>query len=241
MTGTETIESALDAVEEVFFLCAVDGTVQDWNESLVQVTGQADNELDGTSVSDFIEGSDIDEHIETVIETGKRRVVRADMLTGGGAVPYECSLSPVGDKVGVVGRRVDESTVKTEEIATRETMPVVEIWEGVLLASIIGKLTTDQAERLTEELLDEIVEVEATIALLDITGVQSIDTQTAQHLIDTIEAVDLLGAEVIITGINPDISQTLVKLGIGFDVETRASPIDGLRKALEMKGVELKT
>ena len=117
-------------------------------------------------------------------------------------------------------------------------MPVVEIWDGVILTTVVGSLDTQKAEMLTEDLLDRIVSTEAAIALIDITEVTALDTATAQHLIDTINAVNLLGADVVITGISPEIAQTLVQLGVRLEgVETQSSLMEGLRVALSWQGV----
>jgi rsbT co-antagonist protein RsbR len=86
-----------------------------------------------------------------------------------------------------------------------------------------------------ERLLQRVTDTSSAIALLDITGVPSVDTQTAQHLIETISAVRLLGSEVILTGVRPAIAQTLVHIGIDLsNVITRSSLASGLRSALEM-------
>lgn len=114
-------------------------------------------------------------------------------------------------------------------------MPIVQIWNGIILATVVGTLDTDRAQQLTEELLTELTETQATIALVDITGVPTVDTATAQHLIDTVNAVSLLGSEVIITGINPEIAQTLVQVGITMDeITTKSSLSDGLELGLHL-------
>jgi len=121
-----------------------------------------------------------------------------------------------------------------EEILELST-PVVQLWEGVVAAPIIGTLDSHRTQMFMERLLETIVETRSPIALVDITGVSAIDTATAQHLIDTINAVKLLGAQVVITGVSPSIAQTLVHLGIDLSgISTRASLADGLSLALEM-------
>jgi anti-anti-sigma regulatory factor len=115
------------------------------------------------------------------------------------------------------------------------TVPVVQVWEGVVLVPLIGMLDSQRTQQLMERLLHRVTESGSPIALLDITGVPMIDTQTAQHLIETISAVRLLGAEVILTGVRPVIAQTLVHLGIDLsNVITRSSLAAGLRMALEI-------
>lgn len=120
--------------------------------------------------------------------------------------------------------------------------PVVQVWDGVVLATIIGTLNSDRSRMFMERLLECVVNTRSPVALIDITGVPTIDTATAQHLIDTISAVRLLGSHVVITGISPAIAQTLVHLGIDLTgINTRASLAGGLRVALDMLNLEIQT
>ncbi len=241
-SAARSLSSALHAVDELVCLCRPDGTLLDWNDRVSTVTDRSDEELSESQLSDLFVDPDQQSVSDAITKAATQQTsvrVRA-ALPGPGdeEQPYEVSLSGTddGDQVVGIGRRITDTPGRQTD---HFSMPVVEIWDGIVLSPIVGKLGSRQAERFTETLLEEIVDHEATIALIDITGVQSVDTQTAQHLIDTIQAVDLLGAEVIITGINPDLARTLVKLGIGFDVETRSSLIDGLQTALEMRGVSI--
>jgi rsbT co-antagonist protein RsbR len=109
----------------------------------------------------------------------------------------------------------------------------LEIWEGVVVAPLIGMLDSQRTQRFMEVLLERIVATKSAIALVDITGVPTIDTQTAYHLIETISAVRLLGSQVFMTGVSPQIAQTLVHLGIDLGgVNTHSSLMGGLRVAL---------
>lgn len=122
---------------------------------------------------------------------------------------------------------------QSEEILELST-PVVQLWDGIVAAPIIGTLDSQRTQLFMERLLETIVETKSPVALVDITGVPAIDTATAQHLIDTINAVKLLGATVIITGVSPSIAQTLVHLGIDLsDIITRSSLAEGLKVALK--------
>jgi rsbT co-antagonist protein RsbR len=115
------------------------------------------------------------------------------------------------------------------------TVPIVQVWEGIVLVPLIGTLDSQRTQQLMERLLHRVTETASPVALLDITGVPTVDTQTAQHLIETISAVRLLGAEVILTGVRPTIAQTLVHLGIDLsNVMTRSSLTAGLRMALNL-------
>lgn len=118
--------------------------------------------------------------------------------------------------------------------------PVVQVWPGVVVAPIIGILDTQRTQQIMERLLKHIVDTRSRVALLDITGVPTIDTANAQHLIDTVKAVKLLGSHVVITGVRPSIAQTLVHLGIDLsDIICRSSLADGLHIAFEMQGLKV--
>ncbi len=118
--------------------------------------------------------------------------------------------------------------------------PVVQLWDGVVAAPIIGTMDSQRTQLFMEKLLETIVETKSPVALVDITGAPAIDTATAQHLIDTINAVKLLGSQVVITGVSPSIAQTLVHLGIDLaGIITRPSLAAGLRVALNILHLEI--
>ena len=98
----------------------------------------------------------------------------------------------------------------------------MQVWQGVVVAPLIGSLDSQRTQQFMERLLNRIVETNSPMALVDIMGVPTIDTQTAQHLIETISAVRLLGAQVVLTGVRPAIAQTLVHLGIDLSDITHA-------------------
>lgn len=132
-------------------------------------------------------------------------------------------------------KRLEQKAQKQAEAILEQSIPIVQIWDGITLATVVGTLDTGRAQRLTEQLLTELTDNQSGVALVDITGVPNIDTATAQHLIDTVKAVTLLGSEVIITGINPDIAQTLVQLGITMDeIRTKSSLSEGLELGLRL-------
>jgi rsbT co-antagonist protein RsbR len=126
-----------------------------------------------------------------------------------------------------------EVVSRAQEILEVST-PVMQLWEGVVAAPLIGTLDSQRTQLFMERLLQRIVETGSAVALVDITGVPTVDTRTAQHLIDIVAAVRLLGAQVVLTGLRPAIAQTLVHLGIDLShVVTRTSLAGGLRYALE--------
>ena len=134
-----------------------------------------------------------------------------------------------------------------EELIARQSQdmlelstPVVKLWDGVLALPMIGTLDSSRTQVVMENLLQRIVDTGADIAILDITGVPTVDTLTAQHLIKTVTAARLMGAECIISGIRPQIAQTIVHLGVDLgDIVTKATLADAFKLALARRGMVL--
>jgi len=122
-----------------------------------------------------------------------------------------------------------------QEIAELST-PVVQLWQGILALPLIGTLDSARTQVVMENLLQSIVDVEAEIAIIDITGVPTVDTLVAQHLLKTVAAARLMGADCIISGIRPQIAQTMVHLGVELNVVSKATLADAFRLALQRTG-----
>jgi len=115
--------------------------------------------------------------------------------------------------------------------------PVIRLWEGVIAVPLVGTLDSARTQLVMEKLLETLVATGADHAVLDITGVPTVDTEVAQHLLKTVSAARLLGAECIISGIRPQVAQTIVSLGIEFgDIATKATLADALAHALRRTG-----
>ena len=115
--------------------------------------------------------------------------------------------------------------------------PVVTLWDGIVALPLIGTLDSARTQVVMESLLQAIVHTNSRFAIIDITGVPTVDTLVAQHLLKTITAARLMGAECILSGIRPQIAQTIVHLGINLeDVITKARLADAFRLALERSG-----
>lgn len=116
--------------------------------------------------------------------------------------------------------------------------PVVKLWEGILVLPMIGTLDSARTQVVMESLLQRIVETGSDVAIIDITGVPTVDTLVAQHLLKTVTAARLMGADCIISGIRPQIAQTIVHLGVALgDVTTKASISDAFALALQRRGL----
>lgn len=114
--------------------------------------------------------------------------------------------------------------------------PVVQLWAKILALPLIGTLDSERTQIVMERLLESIVEAGAEIAIIDISGVPTVDTLVAQHLIKTISAARLMGADCIISGIRPQIAQTIVHLGLDLDVVSKATMADAFALALRRTG-----
>ena len=133
--------------------------------------------------------------------------------------------------------REDLITRQQEDMLELST-PVVKLWDGVLALPMIGTLDSSRTQIVMESLLQRIVETGSDVAILDITGVPTVDTLTAQHLLKTVTAARLMGAECIISGIRPQIAQTIVHLGVDLgDVVTKATLADAFKLALSRVGL----
>jgi rsbT co-antagonist protein RsbR len=132
----------------------------------------------------------------------------------------------------------EEVIVRQQRDMLELSTPVVKLWDGILALPLIGTLDSERTQVVMENLLQRIVDSEADVAILDITGVPTVDTLVAQHLIKTVTAARLMGADCIISGIRPQIAQTIVHLGVDLgDVTTKASLADALAAALRRMGL----
>jgi rsbT co-antagonist protein RsbR len=137
-------------------------------------------------------------------------------------------------------RARQELIVRQQQDMLELSTPVVKLWEGVLALPMIGTLDSSRTQVVMESLLERIVETGSDIAILDITGVPTVDTLTAQHLLKTVTAARLMGAECIISGIRPQIAQTIVHLGVDLgDVITKATLADAFKLALTRLGLSI--
>ncbi|WP_062429966.1 STAS domain-containing protein [Herbidospora daliensis] len=162
-----------------------------------------------------------------------------------GVGPEFVAFSDVIDELGLftfetyAKAREEVITNQAEQLLELAT-PVVKLWQGVVALPLVGTLDSARAQVVMEKLLQTLVDTGSEYAIIDITGVPAVDTQVAQHLLKTIVAARLMGAECIISGIRPQIAQTIVALGIEFgDIATKATLADALLLALGRIGVDV--
>jgi rsbT co-antagonist protein RsbR len=127
---------------------------------------------------------------------------------------------------------------RQQEDMMEMSTPVIKLWDGILAIPLIGTLDSARTQIVMESLLRRIVETESQIAIIDITGVPTVDTLVAQHLIKTVTALRLMGADCIVSGVRPQIAQTIVHLGVDLqNITTKANLADALALALKRTGV----
>jgi rsbT co-antagonist protein RsbR len=137
-----------------------------------------------------------------------------------------------------VYQRSREDIIKRQQDELLElSTPVIKLWDGVLAVPMIGTLDSGRTQLVMESLLQRIVDTGSELAIIDITGVPAVDTLVAQHLLKTVTAIRLMGADCIISGIRPQIAQTIVHLGIDLQgITTKATLADALSVALKRTG-----
>jgi rsbT co-antagonist protein RsbR len=166
---------------------------------------------------------------------------------------YAADAAGLADDIGTTTLLLDRLGLLTaetyqkarEEVIARQqqeimelSTPVVKLWEGVLALPLIGTLDSARTQVVMESLLQQIVATGSEIAIIDITGVPTVDTLVAQHLLKTVAAARLMGADCIISGIRPQIAQAIVHLGVELsDVVTKATLADAFRLALQKNGM----
>jgi rsbT co-antagonist protein RsbR len=171
------------------------------------------------------------------------RVVSRDAGKDAGMVAADLwDVTLALDRLGLFSTEIYQKS--REEIINRQqrellelSTPVVKLWDGILALPLIGTLDSERTQVVMESLLQSIVETGAGIAIIDITGVPTVDTLVAQHLLKTVAAARLMGAECIISGIRPQIAATIVHLGVDLaSVVTKATLADAFRIALRRTG-----
>lgn len=167
---------------------------------------------------------------------------------GSAAGALAAELWTTTELIDSLGLFTTEIHLKTrEEIIRRQqeemlelSTPVVKLWDGILALPVIGTLDSARTQVVMETLLENIVKTSSKVAIIDITGVPTVDTVVAQHLLKTVTAARLMGADCIISGVRPQIAQTIVHLGINLlDVTTKATLSDAFALALQRTGVAL--
>ena len=234
-----------------------DGRVASWNPGSETIMGYRSDEIIGQHFSRFYSSEDVQRgkpQMELKVATAEGRSEDEGwrIKKDGSRFWANEVITALRDQSGTMcgfGKVMRDLTERkrAEEKATQQAReileiatPVIQIWDGVLMAPLVGTLDSERTQQLMERLLERIVETNSAVALLDVTGVPTIDTRTAQHLAETTASVRLLGAQAVLTGVRPAIAQTLAHLGVDLgDITTRSSLAAGLRVALNLLNLQV--
>jgi rsbT co-antagonist protein RsbR len=206
--------------------------------------------LEGISRSRAAQGFTADETATFIFSLKKPLFAALEAEIGKDAKALAAQTWKATELLDALGLHTVKTFQKTrEEIINRQqremlelSTPVVKLWDGILALPMIGTLDSARTQVVMENLLQKVVETGAQIAILDITGVPTVDTLVAQHLLKTVTALRLMGAECIISGVRPQIAQTIVHLGVDLQgVTTKANLADALALALKRAGTSLKS
>jgi rsbT co-antagonist protein RsbR len=201
--------------------------------------------LEGLSASRAAQGATAGDTSHFVLALKKPAFTRLQQRLGQDAAALADALWATTTLLDRLAQWTATTYQKTrEDIIARQqqellelSTPVVKLWEGVLAVPMIGTLDSSRTQIVMEALLQRIVETGSELAIIDITGVPTVDTLVAQHLLKTVTAIRLMGAECIISGIRPQIAQTVVHLGIDLQgIITKASLADALQIAMKRVG-----
>ena len=180
---------------------------------------------------------------ETAISVFALKQVLEPSLTGSAKdIRAYLQLSRLLDELGLLTAeayaRTREEIISSQADQLLElSTPVVKLWDGVVAVPLVGTLDSARTQVVMERLLQALIDYNSTQAIIDITGVPAVDTQVAQHLLKTVVAARMMGADCVISGIRPQIAQTIVALGIEFgDIHTKATLAEAMLLAMRRTG-----
>jgi len=254
------LRAMLDAIVDYSVIrLDAEGRVMTWSPGAQALKGYTADEAIGQPVSIFYTEDDraaglADREMRTARESGRVELEGWRVAKDGRRFWASVTLAPIRDGAGEVTGYVKVSRDLTErreqelrlqrqrdEIMELST-PVIRVWDGVLALPIIGTLDSARASRLTEGLLEGIAETQAEVVILDVSGVPTIDTQVAQHLLKTVQAAALMGAASILCGVRPETAQAMVHLGIDLgQLRSRNTLRDALALAMRLVRERVRT
>jgi PAS domain S-box-containing protein len=247
------VTDVLEAMPDGILVADREGRIVFVNQQVEALSGYAREQLVGRPVETLVPAVRRDAHLrhrQTYQAAPARRAMGAELdirlqRLDGAEVPVDIALSPMETSAGPVFFAVIRDVTERREVELRLrrqrdeilelSTPVIQVWDRVLVLPIIGTLDSARAARLTESLLERIAEHQAEVVILDISGVPTIDTQVAQHVLRTVQAATLMGATGILCGVRPETAQAIVHLGIDLGrLRSRNTLRDALRLAIQI-------
>ena len=246
--------SIVENSEDAIIGKTLEGKIISWNAAAEKMYGFTAAEAKGQPVSIIVPADHLNEIMQILQKIGRGEKVAhhetVRMRKDGKLLHVSLIVSPIKDAHGkIIGassiaRDISERKHAEEVIARQQqeileiSTPVVQLWPGVLALPLIGTLDSPRTQTVMERLLNRIVETGSSIAIIDITGVPTVDTLVAQHLLKTIAAARLMGTDCMISGIRPAIAQTIIHLGVNLtDIVTKATLADAFAVALKRLGL----
>ena len=238
-------QSVLDSVPNAIYTTNVNGQIMLVNQAFVGWMGRSADAIVGQNQRDLFPPDQVAawrKEVDGVISSRQPRITEETAPGENGPVVFLSQHSPVLDEQGqvyaIAGMATDiselrraqreremfqEQVIEVQQVALRElSTPLIPIVDGVVVMPLIGSLDSNRAQQVLETLLSGVVHNRATTVIMDVTGLPVVDTQVASVLLGAAQTVKLLGAEVILTGISPEVAQTLI--GIGTDLSSMKTP-----------------
>lgn len=253
-----TLEAVINNVLDGIITINDKGIVETFNRAAERIFGYVPDDVIGHNVKMLMPSPYADQHdgyLDNYKKTGHAKIIGIGRevigrRSDGTVFPLDLAVTEmtVGKQKKFVGiirdiseRKEAENLIARQSDALMElSTPAIKIWDGVVLLPLIGVIDTNRAQQIIENLLESVVANEARVVIVDVTGVPIIDTTVAQHLLKTISAAGMLGARVILTGISPEIAQTLVRLRVDFsDIHTCGTLRAGVSEALCSVGMQV--
>jgi PAS domain S-box-containing protein len=249
----EGIKTALEINCNASLLMSREGRILAVNRQMLKAFGYEENELVGQEIEMLVPARYRGKHVHHrggfFKEPSDRMMGAGRDLSGlrkdGTEFPIEIGLKPFDTEEGVVAmatiiditerKKLEELVKRQQEDLMELSTPVIHLWEGILVLPVVGTLDSERSRIMVEQLLNALSDSGSSIAIVDISGVPTVDTLVAQHLMKAIDASKLMGAECIISGIRPEIANTIVNLGLDLSrVKTKSSMSKALKDAFTM-------